>query len=86
MLVAPSSPRPLALDDSQITHIMRAARVLAPADRDAFMRQVAAVLEQQPELGDGIVARVCREIQQRYWVPPAIDGRGRGLGEGKYSR
>ena len=79
------SARPLALDDSQITTIMSAARILAPADRDEFMRQVAAVLERQPELGDGIVARVCREIQLRYWTPPAIDGRG-GAGSGKYAR
>jgi hypothetical protein len=84
MLAAPPS-RPLALDDAQITTIMRAARILAPADRDAFLRQVAAVLELQPAIGDGVVARVCREIQQRYWVPPAIDGSGR-LGAGKYAR
>jgi hypothetical protein len=84
-MLAPSSSRPLALDDAQITTIMRAARILAPADRDAFLRQVAAVLELQPAIGDGIVARVCREIQQRYWVPPELDGTGR-LAGGKYAR
>jgi len=83
MLAPSSSPRPLRLDDAQITHIMRSARILAPGDRDAFLRQVAAVLEQQAEIGDGIVARVCREVQRLYWTPPAIDGRG--LGEGKYA-
>jgi hypothetical protein len=83
-MLAPSS-RPLALSDSEITTIMRAARILAPADRDEFMRSVAQVLQQQPELGDGIVSRVCREIQRLYWSPPAIDGSGR-LGAGKYAR
>jgi hypothetical protein len=35
------------------------------------MRSVAAVLELQPELGDGIVARVCRD-------PVALLARARG--------
>ena len=81
-MLAPS-PRPLALDDAQITTIMRSARVLAPRDRDEFMRSVAQVLQQQPELGDGIVARVCREVQRRYWRAPEVEARGAG---GKYSR
>ena len=68
-MLAPS-PRPLALSDSEIAHIRSAARVLAVADRDAFLRSVAFALEQLPELGDGVVSRTCREIQSRYWRPP----------------
>jgi hypothetical protein len=45
---------------------MAAARPLSPADRDAFLRHVATVLATQPTLGDGIVARVCREVQRRF--------------------
>ena len=41
---------------------MAAARPLNPADRDDFLRHVATVLASQPTLGDGIVARVCREV------------------------
>jgi hypothetical protein len=68
-----SSPsRPLALSDSEITTVMSAAAVLNVADRDAFLRGVAAALQQLPELGDGAVARVCREIQSRYWRAPAL--------------
>jgi len=61
---------------------MRAARVLNVADRDPFLRAVACALQQQPALGDGIVARTCAEIQRRFWVAPEIDGRGVG---GKYA-
>jgi hypothetical protein len=77
-------PSPLALSDSEIAHVMSAARVLAPADRDAFVRSVAAVLADKPVLGDGLVARVCRELQQRYWRAPELDERSHG--GGKYSR
>jgi len=65
-----TSPTPLALSDSEITSIMAAARPLQPRDRDAFVREVAAVLAVQPQLGDGIVGRICREIQRRYFDPP----------------
>jgi hypothetical protein len=78
------SPRPLALSDSEIAHVMSAARVLPIGDRDEFLRSVAATLQSQPVLGDGIVARVCRELQQRYWRPPELDERP--LHGGKYGR
>jgi len=66
---------PLRLSDSELGHVMSAAHVLAPADREMFLRQVAAVLELQPTLGDGLVARVCREIQARFWHAPDLDTR-----------
>jgi hypothetical protein len=78
---SPSPPRPLRLDDSQITTIMTFARPLSSADRDAFVRAVAAVLESQPEVGPGIVGRVCRELQGKFWRPPEVDVR-----VSKYSR
>ena len=77
------SPRPLALSDSEITTVMSAA-VLNVADRDAFLRSVAAALAAWPAIGDGAVARVCREIQSRYWRAPDLDERG-PYG-GKYAR
>src|SRR5262245_48669989 len=80
------SLQPLALTDSEITTVMSTARVLPVADRDDFLRQVATVLATQPTLGDGIVARVCRELQSRFWRPPepptcglAASGRRMGL-------
>jgi hypothetical protein len=81
-MLAPSpSSRPLALSDSEIAHIMAAARPLSPGDREAFLCQVAAVLELQPMLGPGIVSRVCRELQARYWRASEVDER-----PGKYGR
>ena len=38
-------------------------------DRDLFLRDVARALVGQ-ELGDGTVARTCREIQRRYFKLP----------------
>jgi hypothetical protein len=66
---------PIKLSDSEIATVMSAARVLPVADRDAFLQHVAAVLAVQPVVGDGIVSRVCREVQQRFWRAPELDER-----------
>jgi hypothetical protein len=76
-------PQPLALTDSEMSTIMRAAEPLAPADREDFLRQVATVLGGMSVLGDGVVARTVREIQARYWRPPEINGTNN---VGKYGR
>jgi hypothetical protein len=81
MLAPP--PRPIALSDSEISHIMTCARPLMPGDRDAYVRAVVAVLESQPVLGPGLVGRVCRELQGRFWRPAEVDVRPHG---GKYAR
>jgi hypothetical protein len=83
MLAPSSSPRPLALSDSELDTIMRAARVLAVADRDSFLHAVAFALQQQPELGPGIVARVAAEMQKRFFRPPELAGHNHG---GKHGR
>jgi hypothetical protein len=76
--------RPLALDDSQLDAIMRAAAPLQPQDRDAFLKDVAHALNGH-ELGDGIVGRICAEVQRKYWRAPEIEMRG-GTGVGKWAR
>ena len=73
---------PLALSDSQLETVMRAAGVLNIYDRDEFLRAVAHELAGR-ELGDGIVGRVCAELQKRFWRPPEIDGKPHGS---KYAR
>ena len=50
---------PLSLSDSELAAIMEAARPIPPRDRDAFLRDVAAELAKYPELGPGVVGRVC---------------------------
>jgi hypothetical protein len=70
----PPSP-PLRLTDDQLATVMNAARTLPVADRDIFMRTVASVLAHQPILGDGGVARVCKQVQLRLWRAPKLDER-----------
>jgi hypothetical protein len=77
-------PRPLALSDDQLDTVMRAARVLAPADRDAFLKDVARALDGR-EIGDGLVRRICTEAQRLYWRAPDVETRGSGA-VSKYSR
>jgi hypothetical protein len=63
-------PRPLALSDSQLDAVLRAAAPLQPVDRDAFLVLVAARLRGVEMIGDGVVARVCKEAQREFWTRP----------------
>jgi hypothetical protein len=72
---------PLALTDSQLDAVYRAAGPLAPAVRPAFLELVAQSLAGAGEIGDGTVARVCAEAQRRFWVPPDLS---RAAGSSKY--
>jgi hypothetical protein len=76
------SIKPLALTDSQLDIVFRLAAPLLDVDRSAFLEDVARVLGELPEIGDGVVARVCAQVQRKYWRPPEI-GYG-GVGSGKY--
>ncbi len=66
-----AATRPLSLSDDQMSTIFAAAEPLPPADRSAFLRDVAMALQGR-EIGDGLVARVCAEMQRRYLVPPDL--------------
>ena len=48
MLAPTSTPRPLALSDSEIAHIMATARPLSPSDRTSFLEHLAAALAALP--------------------------------------
>jgi hypothetical protein len=61
---------PLKLNDSELNIVMRAAQPLAPKDRDAFLQDVAKHLATLPVRGDGIVHRVCAEVQRRHFDAP----------------
>jgi hypothetical protein len=63
---------PLALSDSQLETVYRAASPLAPEVRGAFLELVAQRLAGAGEIGDGTVARVCAEAQRRFWIPPEL--------------
>jgi hypothetical protein len=61
---------PIALTDSEMDIVFDAARPLAVQDRDAFLKDIAERLTALPHLGDGIVHRVCAEVQRQHWNPP----------------
>ena len=75
-------PRLLHLTDFQLDTIFRMAAPLPDVDRSAFLEDVACELGGLREIGDGIVARVCVQVQRKYWRPPEV-GYG-GPGSGKY--
>jgi hypothetical protein len=68
-------PAPIALTDAQLDAVFSAARPLAVASRDAFLLDLAVVLQEQENLGDGAVFRVIREVQRKHFDPPELDGR-----------
>jgi hypothetical protein len=74
-------PRPLALIDEQMTTVFRMAAPLANDMRGYFLEDVARLLAGLPEIGDGAVARICAEVQQRYWRAPDLS---RSAGSSKY--
>ena len=49
--------------------VIRLAEPLDQADRDTYLREVAAALDGRAEIGDGFVARVRREVQSRLFRP-----------------
>jgi hypothetical protein len=66
-------PPPIALTDQQMMAILAAAHPLARGDRDAFLLEVAQVLQALPEVGDGALHRVIMAVQRRHWDPPELD-------------
>jgi hypothetical protein len=60
----------LQLSANQIDMIHSAAAPLPRWDQTLFMHRVAELLREEPELGDGVVHRVVRIVQQQFWQPP----------------
>jgi hypothetical protein len=65
----------LHFSDAQLTEIFRLAAPLAPAQRVAFLEDVANALDGQ-DPGDGALYRVCRELQRKHFDPPNLGGPG----------
>jgi hypothetical protein len=66
---------PLCLTDDQLDTVMAGATPLYPQDRHKYLQRIAELLYQQ-ELGDGAVARACREAQRAFLAPPSDTGHG----------
>jgi hypothetical protein len=61
---------PFALTADERTAVETAARPLPRDQRDAFLREVIGALVTVPERGPGVVHRVIREAQRKYFDPP----------------
>lgn len=62
--------KPLRLSDQQQSTILRASYALEPAAQKLLHERVLEELQAVPELGDGVVHRVCRSVQRELWTPP----------------
>jgi transcriptional antiterminator RfaH len=75
----------LALSDAELDALTFYARPLRPEARDQFLRAVAERLAGR-ETGAGLVARVARELQGRFFEPPDTVARGKWATEGPKAR
>jgi hypothetical protein len=63
---------PIRLTDAELDAVMSAARPLAVAMRDPFLRAVATALDGSKVIGPGVVARTCAELQRQFFDPPEV--------------
>ena len=66
---------PLQLNDNEMSVLMSLAGPIDQQRRPQFLQEVAAELEakrQAGEVGEGLVHRLARTIQRKYWDPPQI--------------
>ena len=70
-------PRPIAISDSQLDAILRAAAPLQPIERSAFLSALAHRLRHELEPpGDGALFRLIKEtIRSIGWRPPRAEAR-----------
>jgi hypothetical protein len=66
----PTAPRAISLSDEALLMIMSAAEPLQRIDRGRFLEAVADRLRGVADPGDGLVSRVCRELQPQFFRAP----------------
>jgi hypothetical protein len=64
--VTPLDQLRLRLPPHELDRLMQAARPVAPPERDAFLRDIAAELGRHEVVGPGLLHRIISEVQQRY--------------------
>jgi hypothetical protein len=79
-------PTPLALTDTQMAAVRRAAEPLEPDNRAAFLQEVATALAVVPDIGDGQLHQLLASIQRRHWDPPQEFGLKGGPRHGSKQR
>jgi len=71
-LIERQRPRPPQLSAAEQDAVLAAARPLTPAQREAFLVDVAVVLSRLPgPIGPGSLHHVLAMVQARHFVPPA---------------
>ena len=75
-----STPTDLPPSDNLQSIVDSAAMPLRPSDRPLFFEAVGAELQQYSEIGPGIVFRVARELQRKFFDPPLQPYRGSRAG------
>jgi hypothetical protein len=68
-------PMPLALTSEEMSLLLSLSAPLDQQRRPQFLQEVAAELEakrQAGEVGEGLVHRLARTIQRKYWDPPNL--------------
>jgi hypothetical protein len=68
--------KPVALSDASLAAIFDAARPLPVHIRDSFLKDVAVLLSDCGEIGDGAVYRAVMQVQKRYFDPPDLGQAG----------
>jgi hypothetical protein len=66
---------PLHLNDEEMTVLLSLAGPIDQQRRPQFLQEVAQELEakrQAGEIGEGLVHRLARQIQRRFYDPPAL--------------
>ena len=66
---------PLALTTEEMDLLLALAAPINHRQREQFLHEVAAELEakrQAGEVGEGLVHRLARAIQRKYWDPPQL--------------
>jgi hypothetical protein len=61
-----------------MAQVLRSAAPLAPAMRSAFLEEVAVELKRNGPIGDGLVHRICEQVQKRYLNTFQVAGRSLG--------
>jgi hypothetical protein len=74
---------PLQLTDDEMSVLRRLAEPIDPQRRPLFLQEVAAELEakrQAGEIGEGVVHRVARTLQRKFFDPPQSPNASKAAG------
>ena len=69
-------PHPVDFSEAELDIITDAARPIDPAHRAEFVEAVLTALVPHRVLGEGLMHRICRDLQQRFINMPRVPRRG----------